>query len=125
MKKFYTEEQKYTILQGYWSGESVASISADTRVAKSPVYKWIKSIAKKPKAVNMTDFRILKQRCETLEKMVDYRNNYRSEREFRECVGAYMEFYNSKRPHQINRYLTPDAMEESYYKRHTGSGEEN
>ena len=48
-----------------------------------------------------------------------YRNNYRSEREFREHVGAYIEFYNSKRPHQINRYRTPDATEESYYKRHT------
>jgi transposase InsO family protein len=54
-----------------------------------------------------------------------YRNNYRSEREFKERVGAYIEFYNSKRPHQINRYRTPDATEESYYKRHTGSGEEN
>ena len=54
-----------------------------------------------------------------------YRNNYRSEREFRERVGAYIEFYNSKRPHQVNRYRTPDAMEESYYKRHAKSTEEN
>ena len=71
MKKVYTKEQKDEILQRYWSGETVESISADTGVAKSTVYKWIKSIAKKPKAVNMTDFRILKQRCETLEKMVE------------------------------------------------------
>lgn len=54
-----------------------------------------------------------------------YRNNYRSEREFREHVGTYIEFYNSKRPHQINRYRTPDAMEESYYKRHTSDEEES
>ena len=167
MKKFYTEEQKYTILQRYWSGESVSSISADTGVAKSTLYKWIREAPpKKAKPVNMTDFRILKQRCETLEQMVEilqmspctvsaplhdryevikdlsdtysitllcktlmvakgscfnhlkaeelYRNNYRSEREFREHVGAYIELYNSKRPHQINRYRTPDAMEESY-----------
>ena len=71
MKKIYTEEQKCTILQRYWSGESVSSISADTEVAKSTIYKWIKSTSKKPKAVNMSDYRILKQRCETLEKMVE------------------------------------------------------
>ena len=53
-----------------------------------------------------------------------YRNNYRSEREFRERVGAYIEFYNSKRPHQINRYRTPNAMEESYFKRHSNDAEE-
>ena len=157
---------KNEILQRYWSGESVSSISADTGVAKSTLYKWIREAPpKKAKPVNMTDFRILKQRCETLEKMVEilqmspctvsaplhdryevikdlsdtysitllcnalkaeelYRNNYRSEREFRERIGAYIEFYNCKRPHQINRYRTPEAMEESYYKRHTSSGEE-
>lgn len=71
MKKIYTEEQKTEILQRYLSCEPVASISADTGIAKSTIYKWMKSTAKKPKAVNMTDFRILKQRCERLEKMVD------------------------------------------------------
>ena len=53
-----------------------------------------------------------------------YRNNYRSEREFRERVGAYIEFYNGKRPHHINRYRTPNAMEESYFKRHANDKEE-
>lgn len=53
-----------------------------------------------------------------------YHNNYLSEREFRERVGAYIEFYNGKRPHQINRYRTPNAMEESYFKRHTNDAEE-
>ena len=67
MKKLYTEEQKTEILQRYWSGESVSSISADTGVAKSTLYKWIREAPpKKAKPVNMTDFRILKQRCETL-----------------------------------------------------------
>lgn len=47
-----------------------------------------------------------------------YRNNYRSEREFRERVQKYIDFYNDKRPHQINRYRTPNATEEAYYKRH-------
>ena len=72
MRKNYAEEQKDTILQRYWSGESVASISASTGVAKSTLYKWIReSPLKKSKPVNMTDFRILKQRCETLEKIVE------------------------------------------------------
>ena len=35
MKKIYTEEQKTAILQRYWSGEPVTSITADTMVAKS------------------------------------------------------------------------------------------
>ena len=47
-----------------------------------------------------------------------YRNNYRSEREFRERVQKYIDFYNDKRPHQINRYRTPNATEEAYFKRH-------
>lgn len=71
MKRIYTEGQKNEILQRYWSGESVTSISADTGVAKSTLYKWIKSTSKKPKALNMSDYRILKQRCETQEKMVE------------------------------------------------------
>ena len=70
MKKIYTNEQKDEFLKMYWSGESVASISASTGVAKSTLYKWIREAPpKKAKPVNMTDFRILKQRCETLEKI--------------------------------------------------------
>ena len=72
MKKIYTNEQKEKILKMYWSGESVASISASTGVAKSTLYKWIREApSKKVKPVNMTDLRILKQRCEKLEKMVE------------------------------------------------------
>ena len=72
MKKIYTNEQKDEILKMYWSSESVASISARTGVAKSTLYKWIREVPpKKSKPVNMTDFRILNQRCETLEKMVE------------------------------------------------------
>ena len=53
------------------------------------------------------------------------RNNYRSEREFRERVGAYIEFYNGKRPHQINRHRIPNAMKKTYFKRHANDAEEN
>ena len=67
MKKIYTNEQKEKILKMYWSGEPVTSISANTGVAKSTLYKWIREAPpKKAKPVNMTDFRILKQRCETV-----------------------------------------------------------
>lgn len=72
MKKIYTEEQRNEILQRYRSGEKVASICKDTGIAKSTIYEWTKSNNKKKnKAINMSDFRILRQRCETLEKMVE------------------------------------------------------
>ena len=72
MKKIYTNEQKDEFLKMYWSGEPVTSISASTGVAQSTLYKWIREApSKKVKPVNMTDFRILKQRCETLEQMVE------------------------------------------------------
>lgn len=72
MKKIYTEEQKNEVLARLFAGEPIASISEDTGIAKSTLYAWIKSNGKKKnKALNMTDYRILKQRCETLEKMVE------------------------------------------------------
>ena len=72
MKKIYTEEQRNEILQRYRSGEKVASICEDTGIAKSTIYERTKSNNKKKnKEVNMSDFRILRQRCETLEKMVE------------------------------------------------------
>ena len=48
-----------------------------------------------------------------------YRNQYRSERHLRENIQNYIEFYNEKRPHQMNRYQTSNAIEEAYYKRHS------
>lgn len=71
MKKVYTQEQKNNILERYWSGEKVSNILNDTGIAKSTLYEWIKTYRKKEsKPINMTSFRILKQRCEILEKMV-------------------------------------------------------
>lgn len=72
MKKIYTEKQKSEILQRYRSGEKISSICENTGIAKSTVYEWTKAAnKKKSKAINMSDFRILRQRCETLEKMVE------------------------------------------------------
>ena len=41
MKKIYTNDQKDEFLKMYWSGESVASISESTGVAKSTLTKAV------------------------------------------------------------------------------------
>ena len=40
-----------------------------------------------------------------------YRINFKSEREFFECVDNYMVFYNTKRPHGTLAYKTPEKFE--------------
>lgn len=44
-----------------------------------------------------------------------YRTNYKSERELKECIHKYIEFYNSKRPHSILLNRTPDRVETEYF----------
>lgn len=46
-----------------------------------------------------------------------YRTRYRSEREFKESVNRYITFYNTERPHSVNRYRTPDKWEKQYWER--------
>lgn len=43
-----------------------------------------------------------------------YRTKYRSEREFKEAVDSYIEFYNDKRPHAKLKYKTPNQKEVEY-----------
>lgn len=43
-----------------------------------------------------------------------YRKDYTSEPDFRRSVGAYIEFYNMKRPHRTLKNRTPCQMEEDY-----------
>ncbi|MDO5401351.1 MAG: IS3 family transposase [Eubacteriales bacterium] len=45
-----------------------------------------------------------------------YRRDYKSERDFRYCVSEYIQFYNSKRPHSMINYRTPDQAELDFYK---------
>lgn len=52
-----------------------------------------------------------------------YRNNYHSDREFREHIQNYIDFYNGQRPHKMNRYRTPNDAEASYHKIHTQNNE--
>ena len=51
-----------------------------------------------------------------------YRCKYRSEKELRKAIADYIEFYNSKRPHSVLRYMTPDKFEEVYNKMHPNEG---
>lgn len=44
-----------------------------------------------------------------------YRTRYKSQREFKESVAAYIEYYNSNRPHSTLRFLTPNKVENTYY----------
>ena len=44
-----------------------------------------------------------------------YRRNYRSEKDFRESVASYIQFYNTERPHSSNRYKSPEQLETEYY----------
>ena len=44
-----------------------------------------------------------------------YRTNYRSERELRESVREYIDYYNNDRPHGTLRYQTPSYVEAKYY----------
>jgi transposase InsO family protein len=43
-----------------------------------------------------------------------YRNNYKSEREFRVSVEEYIQFYNTKRPHTTLAFRTPERYEAQY-----------
>ena len=53
-----------------------------------------------------------------------YRTNYRSETEVKKGINEFMNFYNTKRPHSLLRYRTPDAYEAEYFRIH-GDSEEN
>lgn len=77
MKNTYTSEQKQTIIERYTSGgETYLQISADTGIAKSTFYSWLKQyniekeMAKK-KAVNYRNFMLLENKVARLENMVD------------------------------------------------------
>ena len=43
-----------------------------------------------------------------------YRTQYKSERQFRESIDHYIDFYNTRRPHSTLAYKTPDKFEELY-----------
>ena len=50
----------------------------------------------------------------TLKKEELYRTNFKSEREFCDCIDDYMVFYNAERPHGTLAYRTPEKYENDY-----------
>ncbi len=50
----------------------------------------------------------------TLKKEEIYRNDYRSDKDFRNHIKLFIEFYNTKRKHSVIQYKTPDKYEEIY-----------
>jgi len=43
------------------------------------------------------------------------RRTYHNKQELDLSIFTYINYYNSKRPHSANNYLTPNAREEKYY----------
>ena len=46
-----------------------------------------------------------------------YRRIYKSDRDFRESVSEFMDYYNTARPHRYNNYKSPKLKEEEYTRR--------
>ena len=51
----------------------------------------------------------------SLKKEELYRWRYRSERELKERIMEYVDFYNNIRPHEKLQYKTPAQVEEEYF----------
>lgn len=47
-----------------------------------------------------------------------YRTNYKTETDVKKGITKFMSFYNTKRPHSLLRYRTPDAHEAEYFSKH-------
>ena len=50
----------------------------------------------------------------TLKKEEFYRKDYRSDASFRKGIDAYIQFYNTERPHRTIKYMSPTQFEESF-----------
>ena len=53
----------------------------------------------------------------TFKKEEAYRREYTSEQSFRKSVEQYIQFYNTSRPHQTLKYMTPEAYEKAFYEK--------
>ena len=52
-----------------------------------------------------------------------YRAKYRSEKEFKNGVQNYIQFYNEERPHSKNKYKTPSQKEAEYFSKQAENAE--
>ena len=65
------KEIKLTIVQRYTNGESVAHISADTKIPRSTLYLWIRKARVSPtKKVQLKDFSRLQQMYERSQRVI-------------------------------------------------------
>lgn len=71
---------------------------------------------------NPYDNSVIESFFKTLKLEELYRRNYRSERDIKESIDRYIQFYNRERIHSMNFYRTPDKYEEEYYLNHGESG---
>ena len=70
------------------------------------------------RASNPYDNSVMESFFKTLKLEELYRRIYRSERDLKESIARYINFYNSERIHSMNFYRTPDKHEEEFYNRH-------
>ena len=54
-----------------------------------------------------------------------YRTNYKSEKELQQSIKNYIEFYNTKRPHTLLRYRTPDKTATDFLSRQANKRKED
>lgn len=72
----YTQEEKQSVIERVISGETSASILADTGIPKSTFYSWLRIYREeqelsKRKAVNIRNFRLLENKVARLESIVE------------------------------------------------------
>ena len=44
-----------------------------------------------------------------------YRKNYQSEKDFKNSISRYFDYYNTERLHSLNNYRTPERKEVDFY----------
>ena len=75
MKKTYTDQEKFALVERYYNGESVANICLETGIARSTFYTWLKPYqttkTNAENAVSAFEFVKMKKRIEKLEQMIE------------------------------------------------------
>ena len=69
MKNKYSNSEKQSVVDQYFSGASVSAITADTGIPRSTVYAWIKKAAdlrSGKKEVSLKEHRLLENRAARL-----------------------------------------------------------
>ena len=127
--KRYTTAMKRKLVAEYATGEfSRKEFLAKHQIPNSTFHQWVHAYAEEllpaldagitvsafSKAHNPYDNSVCEAFFKSIKAEELYRRHYRSMREFRNSVAAYIAEYNAKRPHAANNYLTPDDKERSW-----------